>query len=113
MNRQNKKLLGRFTEVNERDDFSEYSRPTTSPSFPGEDFLRNAPPGFTFPLDLTTGSSTIIMTIEPELGGLDPVSVDPFQVELFRTIIPKDAPLNTPLQLTRSTEVLPQGTVSY
>lgn len=54
---------GTFTSVSEADDFGGFSGSMGTPPFPGEDFLINAPSGFTFPTDLSGGS--VVISIEP------------------------------------------------
>jgi hypothetical protein len=66
---------GRFTAVDEADDFDGFSGAEPGPPFPGEDFLTNAPAGLEFPTDL---SETIaVITIEPEPDD----SPGPFQLK--------------------------------
>lgn len=54
---------GTFTSVSGSDDFSGFSGSMGTPPFPGEDFLMNAPSGFTFPTDLSGGQ--VVISIEP------------------------------------------------
>jgi len=55
---------GRFLNARAADNAAPFSGPLTGPPFPGEDYVRNAPAGLTFPLDLR--GATIAITIEPE-----------------------------------------------
>ena len=55
---------GTFTAVDMVDDADPYSGPDPGPPFPGEDFLVNAPPGLTFPTDLS--GMTGVISIEPD-----------------------------------------------
>jgi hypothetical protein len=55
---------GKFTEVDAEDDSAPYSSTEPGPPFPGEDFLVNAPPGVTFPTDLS--GDAIVISIEPD-----------------------------------------------
>jgi hypothetical protein len=55
---------GRFLNTRAADNAAPYSGPLAGPPFPGEDYLRNAPSGLTFPLDLR--GATVAITIEPE-----------------------------------------------
>jgi len=55
---------GKFTSVTGVDEFDDFSSTMDGPPFPGEDFLVNAPAGFTFPLDLAGGKAVI--SIEPD-----------------------------------------------
>lgn len=54
---------GVFTSVSGADAFSGFSGMNSTPPFPGEDFLVNAPSGLTFPLNLAGGVAVI--SIEP------------------------------------------------
>lgn len=54
---------GRFSRGSGADAAAPFSGPQPGPPFPGEDFLRNAPAGLSFPLDL--GGSMAVITIEP------------------------------------------------
>lgn len=54
---------GTFDKVEGADNASPYSGDQGTPPFPGEDFLRNAPDGLTFPTNLTKGA--IVISVEP------------------------------------------------
>lgn len=54
---------GTFTNVSGADAFSDFSGTSGTPSFPGEDFIKNAPIGVTFPTDLS--GKTAVISIEP------------------------------------------------
>ncbi len=56
---------GKFTTPIGSDDSSKYSGSSVGFSFPGEDFLQNAPSGLNFPLDLS--GSSVYVSIEPNL----------------------------------------------
>lgn len=56
---------GRFVDPADADDFDGFSGDQGGPSFPGEDFIQNAPAGVAFPTDLT--NATIVISVEPEL----------------------------------------------
>ncbi|WP_066632136.1 hypothetical protein [Labilibacter marinus] len=53
---------GTFTAADMKDNSAPFSG-MGGPTFPGEDFVKNAPAGLTFPTDLT--GSTIVISIEP------------------------------------------------
>ncbi len=55
---------GTFTTVDMVDEADPYSGPDQGPPFPGEDFLVNAPMGFTFPTNLS--GMTGVISIEPD-----------------------------------------------
>ncbi|MFQ5607619.1 MAG: hypothetical protein ACE5GA_06710, partial [Candidatus Zixiibacteriota bacterium] len=66
---------GRFSDVLKVDDRAPYKNADPSLNvdsllslwtFPGEDFLQNAPMGWTFPLDVHTPGSMAFVTLEPE-----------------------------------------------
>lgn len=54
---------GTFTSVSGADTFAGFSGVNSTPPFPGEDFLLNAPSGINFPIDLAGGVAVI--SIEP------------------------------------------------
>lgn len=54
---------GTFTNVSGADGFSGFSGTSGTPPFPGEDFIKNAPSGVTFPTDLS--GKTAVISIEP------------------------------------------------
>jgi acyl-CoA-binding protein len=54
---------GTFTKVSGADAFSGFSGTLGTPPFPGEDFIKNAPSGVTFPTDLS--GKTAVISIEP------------------------------------------------
>lgn len=106
--------LGRFVSVEGADDFSGYSGTTgTSPAFPGEDFLTNAPPelGVTFPIDLTAdGTTEVQITIEPDVGGTDITGTDVFEQPVLFGYIPADARTDVNYDLTSATTDLTTAT---
>src|SRR5262249_33478934 len=55
---------GRFTSASGSDQAAPFSGPNPGPPFPGEDFLKAAPPGLSFPTDLS--GQTLVVTIEPD-----------------------------------------------
>lgn len=57
---------GTFSSVTGRDDSSPYSNDNNlPPSFPGEDFLNNAPSGLIFPKDGDVKGKTVVISVEP------------------------------------------------
>lgn len=54
---------GSFTNPSGVDDFSGFSGMLGTPNYPGEDFIKNAPTGLTFPTDLS--GKTAVISIEP------------------------------------------------
>ena len=55
---------GKFTAFDMVDEADPFSGPDPGPPFPGEDYLFNAPPGLTFPTDLS--GMTAVISIEPD-----------------------------------------------
>ncbi|MBV6644093.1 MAG: anti-sigma factor [Cyclobacteriaceae bacterium] len=54
---------GTFTDATVADDMAPFSGTNSGPSFPGEDFLNNAPMGLTFPTDIR--GAMAVISIEP------------------------------------------------
>jgi len=54
---------GTFTNISGADGFSGFSGTMGTPPFPGEDFIKNAPAGVSFPTDLS--GKTAVISIEP------------------------------------------------
>lgn len=54
---------GIFSTATQADENAQYSGSKAGPSFPGEDFLNNAPAGLSFPTDLRGGA--IVVSVEP------------------------------------------------
>ena len=54
---------GKFLSASGADESAPYSGSVAGPPFPGEDFLKNAPSGLTFPTDLS--GKTVVISIEP------------------------------------------------
>ena len=76
---------GTFTSVSGADDLAPYSGTNSTPPFPGEDFLLNAPSGLSFPIDLAGG--TAVISIEPYPDD----SPAPFTLKPLVGQIPSDA----------------------
>ena len=55
---------GRFTDVAAADQSAPFGGPGRMPTYPGEDFVSNAPEGLTFPTDLS--GATVVVSVEPE-----------------------------------------------
>jgi len=80
---------GKFLEVGKADLDAPFSGESPGPPFPGEDFIQNAPDGFTFPLDLS-GSITAI-TVEPSPDN----SPMPFSMKTLIHKIPEISEIHT------------------
>lgn len=76
---------GKFLSITGMDEFDGFSGAMDGPPFPGEDYLLNAPSGFTFPLDLAGGKAVI--SIEPDPDN----SPNPFLLKPLVADIPADA----------------------
>jgi hypothetical protein len=102
---------GRFTDTADFDLFDGYSASNTYPPFPGEDYLMNAPMGVMFPVDLGDGMSKAVISVEPDLMGLDPTGDGPFSIKPLIGDIPEDALDHVNYDLMVSMAPLPTGLV--
>jgi hypothetical protein len=104
---------GRFTGASGSDSAAPFSGPSPAPPFPGEDFLMNLPPGITPPVDLADGSSAIVLTLEPDLAGVDPTGDGPFSIKPLLAAVPAGAPDHTSIELDRDLSTVPRGRAIY
>lgn len=95
---------GRFSNPAAPDLFNGYSGTAAAYPFPGEDFLNNAPSGFTFPLDLRGAKAYI--SLERKSG--DPKGTTP-NIILYRAEIPANAINKKSYDMNYSNNALPQG----
>ena len=72
---------GRFATAAGSDFAAPYSGVNDAPPFPGEDFLVNLPASIALPVDLADGSSVIVLSVEPDLAGVDPTGDAPFSIK--------------------------------
>lgn len=105
---------GRFKKTNRQDLFSGFSdNQGITPSFPGEDFLRDPPVGvffgLEFPLDLV-GQSAMV-TIEPDNNGTDPGGAGPFGAIILKKDISRLAESGKLYDLDLALDTLPKATV--
>ncbi len=100
---------GRFRNPAIADDGNPYSETSgTAYRFPGEDFLRNAPSGVTFPADLS-GHSVYITLIAPRPAKAN----SPFaEMKLLEATVPSNAVSGTVYEMTNGSAKLPSGTVT-
>ena len=88
---------GTFTEANMADDNASTSPfkgdAGDGPGFPGEDFLQNAPMGFTFPTDLK--GTTIVITVEPSPDN----STQPFTFKPLAHLVPDNVANHTTIAM--------------
>jgi len=95
---------GKFTSATGIDEFDGFSSTMSGPPFPGEDYLMNAPSGFTFPLDLSGGKAVI--SIEPDPDN----SPAPFLLKPLVGDIPANAADHVTYDLGKNLN-FPTGTV--
>jgi len=102
---------GRFTRVAGADEFNGYSSDRNpAPPFPGEDLIQNLPFGLDGPLDIGDGSSVVVISIEPDIDGIDPTGDGPFQLKPLIGEIPAGAEDHVLYDLNLRSESLPTGT---
>ena len=105
---------GRFSDVAAADDFNDFSgTDAPGPNFPGEDFIRNAPEGSTFPVDLADGESLVVVSVEPDIDGVDPTGPAPFDLKPLVDMIPLGAADHTNIELDVDLSGIPSGTVQF
>lgn len=95
---------GRFTNPDASDLSKKYSSTLAGFSFPGEDFLVNAPTGLTFPTDLS--GQKVYISIERKDGNL--TGIEPFAILLSATI-QSPAQANVTYELQKTNNVIPSG----
>jgi hypothetical protein len=104
---------GRFSSPSGPDDSAMFSGSLAGPPFPGEDFLANLPAGVTSPVDLADGSSMIVLTVEPHLGGIDPTGSGPFSIKPLLVAVPSDAEPMMSIALERDLSTVPGGRATF
>ena len=98
---------GKFTQLDMADESAPYSGNEPGPPFPGEDFLNNAPPGLTFPTDLS--GMTAVISIEPDPDN----STSPFLLKPLVGSIPVAAMDHTTYMMNSNvTNSFPTGTAT-
>ncbi|MEM6646515.1 MAG: hypothetical protein AAF730_09715 [Bacteroidota bacterium] len=97
---------GTFLSVDGPDDAAPFSGPEPAPSFPGEDFLLNAPDGLTFPLDLS--GRTAVISIEP----MPDDTPAPFTLKPLAGPIPNAAEAFTSYMIDNNASSFPTGSAS-
>ncbi len=97
---------GRFTNPAVADLSAPFSGPQGAPPFPGEDFLKNAPAGLTFPTNLSGGMAVI--TIEPQPDD----SPAPFTLKPLIGAIPASAADHFTYALDNKASGFPTGTAT-
>ena len=98
---------GTFTVNNKADNAAKFSGPKSGPPYPGEDFLKNAPDGLTFPTDLS--GKMAVISVEPDPDN-DPA---PFALKPLVNKIPTNAAAGTVYDMTnQSSTNNPKGTAT-
>ncbi len=98
---------GRFTSTTMADMSAPFSGTVAAgPPFPGEDYLMNAPAGFTFPTDLSGGVAVI--SVEPQPDN----SPAPFTLKPLVGNIPAAAADHVTYAMGLNTGALPSGTIT-
>jgi len=100
---------GRFVSPRGADRTARFSGPKPGPPFPGEDFLRNLPGGVSTPVNLADGSSMVVITLEPDLNGVDPTGAGPFSIKPLVAAVPDEAAEHRSLPLRRELKSVPSG----
>ena len=102
---------GRFVDTAAADLDSPYS--DGGPPFPGEDFVMNLPAEVTPPVDLTDGNSLVVISVEPDMAGVDPTGAAPFAIKPLAVMVPQGAPTATFTMLGAGPVVTVSGSVSF
>jgi hypothetical protein len=94
---------GTFRTATGADMAAPFSGPQSGPPFPGEDFLRNAPAGLSFPVDLR--NDMVVITIEPDPDD----SPMPFVLKPLTAAVPGTATDHVNLSLANGAMSFPTG----
>ncbi len=99
--------MGAFTDPAAPDSAKPFSGPRPGLKLPGEDFLRNAPEGVSFPLNLADGRTSVTVSLLPDFA-LE--AAEPY-LPLLRVRIPYRQATNTPFRLPaeKADEAFPRG----
>jgi hypothetical protein len=104
---------GRFASARGADRSSPFSGPKAGPPFPGEDFLRNLPAGVSTPVTLDDGASMVVVTIEPDVRGVDPTGPAPFSIKPLVARVAAGARDHASIRLRRDLSTVPSGTARF
>lgn len=96
---------GSFTSVTGADSFGGFSGSQGAPAFPGEDFLRSAPSGLTFPANLN--GATAVISVEPYPDS----DAGPFTLKPLVATIPTSAIPFTVYRMNNNASSFPTGIV--
>lgn len=98
---------GTFTDAGVADEAAPYSGTMGGPSYPGEDFVTNAPSGLTFPTDLA--GATVVISVEPYPDN----SPNPFLLKPLVGPVDANATDHTPYTMNNNAEATnPTGTAT-
>lgn len=98
---------GTFLETDKRDESGKHNGTVAAgPATPGEDFLRNAPEGLTFPTNLQ--GKPIVISVEP----FPDDSPAPFIMKPLKATVGENAKDHTLYDMTKDLSTLPSGTVT-
>jgi len=104
---------GTFASGDMADSFDGFSgTEADAPPFPGEDFLMNAPDGVEFPVDLADGESLAVISVEPDLDGVDPTGAGPAQVKPLVAHIEAGQDDHADFELELNLDSVPSGTAT-
>ncbi len=87
---------GTFSAADMADNAAPYSGMTAGPPFPGEDLLKDAPSGLTFPTDLRGGKAVISIEPVPDNSSM------PFTLKPLAVDIASDAMLHTAYEISNN-----------
>jgi hypothetical protein len=104
---------GRFKSPRGADLAAPFSGPKAGPPFPGEDFVRNTPTGVMTPVNLSDGSSMIVLTLEPDIRGKDPTGAEPFSIKPLVAAVAADARDHMSIRLRRDLSSVPTATARF
>lgn len=104
---------GRFTSATGPDQSAAFSGPLPGPPFPGEDFVANLPPSVTPPVDLADGSSAVVVTVEPDIGGVDPTGPGPFSIKPLVRAVPAGAAAHQSIILNLDLTTVPMAVAAF
>ena len=97
---------GTFTAVDTADDAAPFSGPGMGPSFPGEDYVANAPSMVTLPTNLS--GKTLVISIEPSPDN----SAMPFMFKPLVVTMPMDAMDHFNYMMMNQSNTFPAGNVT-
>jgi hypothetical protein len=97
---------GTFTRVDAADEAAPFSGTQPGPPFPGEDFLRDAPQGLTFPTSLRGAMAVITVEPFPDDGPM------PFTLKPLAAAVPATAANGVVLPLQNGAAAFPTGTAT-